>query len=602
MAVLRRQFWSRFAAIAKLYWLSPERGAAWTLLVLQVVLLVAQTGFAVLYVSQTGEFTSALAAHDRDRFWRTILEALVTLAIAIPVYALHYYTRDRLGLRWRRWLTQHFLEAWLRGHAYYLLEGRADLDNPDQRIAEDVRSFTVDSLYFLVVGLGALMQLIAFTGVLWSISRELVFVLVGYAVLANGVTSALFARRMIGLNFEQLRREADFRFDLVRVREHAEAIAFQRGEAEEAVQARRYFTRVFENSARMIRTQLDLAFFQYGFSLPALVLPTIVIAERVLAGELEIGRAVQAGGAFTAILAAMTIVIERFQDLSKFAAGVDRLDAFGRLIGVQTAGGRAEDGTDADAAARPGGAPEQTAAPAAAGIQLAHDACLRLERLTVETPAGERVLVRELSVEVSRGRGLMIVGASGVGKTSLLRAIAGLWRAGGGTVARPGAEHLMFLTQQPYMVPGSLRRQLLYPDASREVPDAELHELLARAGLEGVLARFGCLDAHAEWAKVLSIGEQQRLAFTRVLLAEPRFVMLDEATGALDAASERALYLELARTGTTPVSVTHRAALAEFHAQVLELPGGACWRLAPAAGYRLDAATGVRGAALGDST
>ena len=557
--------WRRFWLLAGPYWRSEERWRAGVLLALLAVLLLGQTGFNVAFVELSGELTSALAARDGDRFWSAIRGSVIVLLIAVPIWAMYYYVRDTLGIHWRRWLTHRLLDAYLAHRAYYALNARGDIDNPDQRIAEDAATFTQQSLYFLMVALGATIQLVAFTSVLWSISRELVYFLVGYALFGTVVTTVVFGRTLVGLNFRQLRREADFRFGLVRIREHAEAIAFLRGEADEATQAKLRFESVFGNFRRLIRTQFALNLFQYAFSFLTIVLPSAIIASRVLSGELEVGRAVQAGGAFTAILAAMTVVVDHFESLSRLSAGVDRLHGFAQTL----------DGQRPDAPPRAGGTIDTVPGPR-----------IVLERLTVRTPGHERTLVADLSLTVEPGRGLLIVGDSGGGTSSLLRAIGGLWTAGDGRIECPPAAQMMFLPQQPYMILGSLRSQLLYPDRSRRVDDAELRGLLERVNLGETIGRFGGLDAERDWAKVLSIGEQQRLAFARVLLAEPHYVMLDEATSALDAANEENLYRQLAATRTTPVSVSHRPGVLPFHDRVLELPGGGQWRLLPASDYR----------------
>jgi putative ATP-binding cassette transporter len=213
---------------------------------------------------------------------------------------------------------------------------------------------------------------------------------------------------------------------------------------------------------------------------------------------------------------------------------------------------------------------------------------LLLEHVTLETPRHERVLLQDLSLAVEPGAGLMIVGRSGGGKSSLLRAIAGLWEAGAGRIARPGPREMMFLPQQPYMMLGSLRSQVTYPDGDTDLLDQDLLGLLERVNLGDLAARFGGLDAELDWAKVLSVGEQQRLAFARVLLAEPRYAMLDEATSALDVANEAALYRQLAQSSITPVSVSHRPGLLEYHSEVLELDGRGGWRLHPARSYRFE--------------
>ncbi|MCA3179425.1 MAG: ABC transporter ATP-binding protein/permease [Burkholderiaceae bacterium] len=572
----------RFWAIAGPFWRSEERWRAGVLVALLALLLLGQTAFNLQFVRQSGELTSALAAGDADRFWSAIRFTLALLAVAVPIWATYYWVRDTLGLHWRRWLTRRFLDAWLGNRAYYALGGRGDIDNPDQRIAEDVATFTQQSLYFLMVALGAAIQLAAFVALLWSISRELVYFLVGYAVFGTVMTTAVFGRPMVGLNFRQLRREADFRFGLVRIREHAEAIAFSHGERDETERAMRGFERVFRNVRRLLRMQFGLNLFQYTFSFLTIVLPSAIIANRVLSGELEVGHAVQAGGAFTAILAALTVVVDHFEGLSRLSAGVDRLYGFARSLDAHADGASAV----APLVARPPAAPpEVDDGPRIATVAARR---LALERVTVQTPDRLRTLLADLTIEVEPGRGLLIVGGSGGGKSSLLRAIAGLWTAGTGRIERPGPDQMTFLPQHPYMALGTLREQLLYPDRARRIDDAALLALLERVNLGELPARLGGLDAAQDWAKVLSIGEQQRLAFARVLLAEPRYAMLDEATSALDAANEERLYLELAATRTTAVSVSHRQGVVRYHDRILELPGDGTWRIVPADGYRLE--------------
>ncbi|WP_119967147.1 ABC transporter ATP-binding protein/permease [Simplicispira lacusdiani] len=564
MRIVDRHLWRRFWDIAVPYWRQNEKWKARGLLVLLVLLLLGQTGFAVLFNEQTGEFTSALAARDSDRFWTAIRWCLALVAGAVPIYALYYFVRDTLGNHWRRWLTNRFLASYFRDRNFYELNTSATIDNPDQRIAEDINTFTQRALFFLLIFIGALLQLAAFSQVLWSISRELVYFLVFYALAGTLLTVYVFGKPLIGLNFRQLQREADFRFSLVRVREKAEAIALYRGEAQELRQVRQRFGRAFDNFSQLIRRQLFLNLFQYAYSMLTIVLPSALIASRVLSGELEVGRAIQAAGAFAAVLSAISVIIENFEGLSRFAAGIDRLDTFLGLL----AGPPARRAHEQDV------------------IESVEDPRLALERVTLQTPRRERTLVRELSITVQPGEGLMIVGASGSGKSSLLRAIGGLWYAGSGRILRPPEHDLVFLPQQPYMFSGSLRGQLLYPDVGRPVSDTRLLELLALVNLPELARRFGGLDAEMDWEKVLSIGEQQRLAFARVLRIQPRFAILDEATSALDAANEGNLYRQLAHTSTTLVSVGHRPTILQYHKRVLELTGDGQWRVHSAEDYR----------------
>ena len=541
------------------YWLQEEKWQARGLLFLLLLLLFGQTGFSVLFNQLTGEFTSALAAKDAHRFWAAIRECFLILVVAVPIYAFYYYVRDKLGICWRRWLTKRFLGSYFERRAYFELNSNAEIDNPDQRISEDIGTFTQRSLYFLMVVIGSIFDLVAFSGVLWSISRDLVFFLIAYALAGTAIVLAVFGKVLIGLNFYQLKREANFRFSLVRVRENAEAIAFYRGEAEEASQAESRFNEAFDNYVRLIKSQLNLNLFQYGYSFLTIILPSAIIANRVLSGELEVGSAIQAAGAFAAILRSLTLIVDNFEGFSRFAAGIDRLDSFSAYLSGHNGSGKS--------------------------IAMVEGEKLSLENLTVQTPNRERTLVRRLTVSVEPGSGLMIAGISGSGKSSLLRAIAGLWHEGSGRIVSPNHGEMLFLPQRPYMQLGSLRSQLVYPMLKTDVSDEELLHLLSRVNLPDIAERLGGLDAELDWAKVLSVGEQQRIAFARVLLSVPRYAMLDEATSALDEENEEHLYRELAGSGTTLISVGHRASILKYHAQVLELDGHGGWKLIKAEEY-----------------
>jgi len=558
MVQLTRHLWTRFAAIASPYWLSNERQTAWTLLVLLVLLMFGQVGSDVLFNQQSGDLISALAAKDAHRFWRTIYECLAMLVVAVPIYALYYFVRDKLGLNWRRWLTRRILDRYFNNRAYYELNSDAKIDNPDQRIAEDIGTFTQKSLYFLLVILGSMIQVAAFSGVLWSISRPLVYFLIIYAVVGTFVTAFLFGRVLIGLNFLQLKKEADFRFGLVRIRENAESIALYRGEEQELSLVQSRFDSLFHNNTKLVNRQLLLNLFAYAYKFLTIVIPSAIIANRVLSGELEVGRAAQAAGAFTAILTALAIIVDNFDGLSRFAAGIDRLDSFVRFLDVETPRRKAN-----------------------RQIEIVRGKELVIDRLSLRTIDSQRWIVQNLSAVVRPGDGLIIMGPSGSGKSSLLRAIAGLAGSGRGTIVRPGLNRMLFLPQKPYMVLGSLRNQLLYPFTDRYQFDEELLQILERVNLPRLADQFGGLDAEADWPNVLSIGEQQRLAIARVLIAKPKYVMLDEATSALDATNEDLLYQLLSSTATTFVSVSHHDTIRKYHKNVLELLGDGRWSLNP---------------------
>jgi putative ATP-binding cassette transporter len=561
--------WKQFLNVAKPYWLEDQRKKAWTLLLLLIVLMLVDTKVAVLLNNQAGEMTSALAAKNGDRFWSAVRACLFTLAFAVPTYAFYYYMRDLFANQWRRWLTGRFLDGYLKGRKYYELRSDSEIDNPDQRISEDINTFTGRSIHFLLIFLGSFMQLVAFSTVLWKISHLLVGVLAVYALMGTAVALYVFGKPLIHLNFWQLRREADFRFSLMRLRENAESIAFYRGEAQERAHIDSKLDKVIQNFAQLIKKQRDLNLFQRTFSQLTLVLPAMILAADVLSGRLEVGRAVQAAGAFTAVLGAVGIIVDNFESLSRFVAGIGRLQALSDLV-------------------LSGGAPKAATDSKHPCIQRRPGEHLALESLTVHPPQSDRVLIKELSLVLKPGDALLITGDSGCGKSSLLRAIAGLWQTGSGVIHHPPVEDFFFLPQQPYLQSGTLRSQLVYPSERTDLSDEQLLEILELVHLPRLAERVGGLDASHDWEKLLSVGEQQRLAFARVLVHEPRIVILDEATSALDSGNEASLYARLRDSGATLISIAHRAAVLRHHTHVLRLMGEGGWEVHEASGYQFD--------------
>ena len=324
----------RFGAITKAYWFGDEKWQARGLLLLIVVLLLGYTGLSVVLNSQRGELISSLSAKDEARFWQTVVIFVGVLVVYAPLLAGYTYLRDRLGLEWRRWLTHRFVNQYFSDRAFYRInQFNPDIDNPDQRIAEDVRSFTQESLTLVLVVASSILEIIAFSGVLWSISRELVLFLVGYAIVGTLLTVGVFGKPLVRLNFEQLKREADFRFGLVRIRENAEAIAFYQGEAQESEQVKGRFMQAFDNYKHLLLWELGLNGLTNAYEFIPFVLPALVVAPAVFSGELEVGKVSEAQGAFIRVFFSLNVIVARFQALTAFGAGIDRLYDFAASLG-----------------------------------------------------------------------------------------------------------------------------------------------------------------------------------------------------------------------------------------------------------------------------
>jgi putative ATP-binding cassette transporter len=552
-----QQFW----VIAKTYWQGDQKWQARGLLLAVVVCLLAYTGLSVLLNNKRGVLISALSAQDEPRFWQTVLIFIGVLVIYAPLLSGYQYLRDRLSLNWRLWLTERFVDNYCANRAYYQLqaglsETAAAIDNPDQRIAEDVRSFTQESLTFLLILVESVLSVVAFSGVLWGISRSLVLFLVLYALLGTLVTTFVFGKPLVRLNFEQLKKEADLRFSLVRIRENAEAIAFYRGEEREANQVKQRFLAVFDNVKRLLVWELNLNVLTNAYEFIPFVLPAIVVAPAIFAGEIEVGKVSEAQGAFVRVFFSLNLVVARFQSLTTFGAGIERLYSFAAFLEA------------------PESATTQTT------IQTVTADRLALEQLSLQTPNQQRWLIKDLTLELSREQGLLVMGPSGCGKSSLLRSIAGLWDSGTGTIIRPAADKILFLPQRPYMVAGTLREQLLYP-SSKELDNSELQQALEQVNLADLAERFGGFEAEHDWSDLLSAGEQQRLSFARLLLNQPAYAILDEATSALDAENEAQLYQQLQASHMTFLSVGHRETLAAYHQQTLLLAADQTWQIKP---------------------
>lgn len=547
--------------------LRQGRWLPWLLLGVIALLLLVLNGINVGISFIARNIDNAQVAYDEPGFWRIISIYGFCLILALPIRTLQNYIIPKLGLLWREWLSKRLLDRYMSDRAYYQLnpndESNAEVDNPDQRISEDARNFTGTSLDFVVGVLEALLTFFSFIIVLWSISKSLTLALIIYAI--GGTTLIIFiGRKLVKLNYQQLKLEADFRYGLVHIRDNAESIAFYKGEAQESQEAQRRLGGAIQNFDRLIIWQALINMIRRSYDYLSRFLPWIVIAPIYFAKKVDFGVFSQASIAFGMVFGSVSFIVNNIDQLAAFSASINRLEGFQSTI-------------------------ESLPVPALEAKERSnHSGSILLRDASVVPPGTNQILVKNINLEVGPSQRVLVVGPSGCGKTSLLRLVSGLWPSGSGEVERPPLGELMFIPQKPYMLLGSLREQLCYPLDQARFSDSQLRNVLEEVNLAGMINRYPDLGIQQDWPRLLSLGEQQRLAFARLLLNSPQFAVLDEATSALDVATERRLYGLLAQRDMAFISVGHRPTLTAFHNTVLQLDGSGGWSLLPAANYVFD--------------
>ncbi len=557
-----RSVWKEAWAITRPYWFSEERWLALGLLTAVLAINLVNVGINVRLNTWRNDFYNALQNYDQPEFFYQLglFTVLAGAFVALAVYGT--YLQSMLQLRWRRWMTEVYLREWLADETYYRLQLSADTtDNPDQRIAEDLNSFPAQTLNLSLGLLTNIVQAISFGFILWDLSAPLAVPLgnlgtlsiPGYlfwaAIIYTAVATWLavkVGRPLIPLNFDQQRFEADFRFSLVRLRENTESVAFYGGEARELDIFSARFAKVFANFwAIMVRTRM-LGFVQNGQTQAAIVFPYLVEAPRFFGERLPLGAIQQVADAFATFQDSLAFVINSYNNIANWKAVLDRLATFRDRVDEIQAATRAQQPIAIERAGE--------------GVAVAD--------LELDFPDG-KPLRKGLNFDVASGQALLISGPTGTGKSTLLRAIAGLWPFGHGRV-RLDQGRAFFVPQNSYIPLGTLRQALFYPDAGTGVSEDKVIDVLRQVGLEHLAPDLDKVDM---WARRLSGGEQQRLAFARILLANPAVIFLDEATASLDEAGQKMLYQLLRNLPSRPtiVSVGHRATLPQFHDRVLEL-------------------------------
>ena len=553
---VRGQFFRRTWAMITPYWRSEEKGKAWLLLAVVIGLSLFSVAISVWLNHWYKDFYNALENKDTAAFWQQIVYfcGIATVAILGAVYRL--YLTQMLTIRWRAWLTEKYFARWLGNKNYYQLEQGGYTDNPDQRISEDLNSFTLNTLS---LGLGLLrnvVSLVSFSIILWGVSGSIeVFgiTIPGYmfwcALVYAGVGSwltHLIGRRLIGLSNQQQRFEADLRFSMVRVRENAESIALYNGEPNENQRLSARFGKVWHNYWDIMKVSKRLTFFTAGYEQIAIVFAFIVAAPRYFSGKIELGELMQINSAFGNVQGNFSWFISAYADLAGWRATSDRLLSFQQAMR------------------------ENEQRPATIDVS-AEGERLVVQGLGLNLVDG-RHLLTDANMIVEPGQRIMLSGRSGSGKSTLLRAMGHLWPAGHGSIRLPARRYL-FLPQKPYLPIGTLKAVLSYPQDDSVYSAERYAQVLETCRLPHLVGR---LDEANHWQRMLSPGEQQRLAFARALLFAPQWLYMDEATSAMDEEDEATLYQALIDElpGLSIVSVGHRSSLKRFHGRHVRIEGG----------------------------
>ena len=558
---LSKQFFRDVWYLTKSYWQSEEKKKAFFLLACIVGLTLAIVYMLVLLNRWNNSFYSALQNYQTEKIFDELFHFtyLAFTYIVLAVYS--YYLQQVLILNWRRWLTERFIEIWLKNKTYYNLQmfGK-DTDNPDQRISEDVRLFVEMTLSFAIGLLKAVTTLASFVVILYELSGSLKFNLFGqeweisgylfwaaffYSILGTWVTH-LVGRKLVKLNFIQQRYEADFRFSMIRLRESSESVAFYRGEGQESKVFKERFTLLLDNFWKIVNKQKQLVWLNSGYSQIAIIFPFVAAMNRYLAKEFTLGGLMQVASAFGRVQDSLSYFVDTYSSLATWQSVVMRLTYFGRHM--------------------------QEVSAEAERFHLERFVAaeeVRADNMQVNLPDGTPLL-QNINFTLQPGSNVLIKGVSGSGKSTLLRAIAGIWPFVEGKIVLPEQEKLMFIPQKPYLPLGSLREALLYP-GNKPVNDEVLVNLMEECQIGYLKDK---LDIVADWSHVLSVGEQQRLAYVRAHIQEPVWLFLDEATSALDAKTEREVVNAISERGITCIMIAHRLSTIRAAGRIVSIADG----------------------------
>jgi len=503
-----RLTWRRFRGAIRMLIESEQGPKAMMCAATLVVMMLGINGLNVINSYVGRDFMSAIASSNRQAFQSQALLYVLVFIASTVVAVLYRFTEERLGILWREQLTWRLTEAYLSERTYYRLGSATGVANPDQRISEDVRAFTTTTLSFLLLILNGTLTAVSFSGVLWSISPRLFTVAVAYAVCGSALTVVL-GKPLMRINYNQLDMEANFRADLIHVRENSESIALAHREGRFKVRLKSRLDALADNFRRLIRINRNLGFFTTGYNYFIQIIPAIIIAPMFISRQVEFGVITQSTMAFATLLGAFSLIVTQFQSISAFTAVTARLQILSDAIEKA----------------------HQTKPCAIQMDETPDRVCY--ENVTLEASDKSRVLIENLNLEIQRGIRWLVAGEDDAPKIALFRATAGVWDCGDGRITRPGLDDILFLPERPYLPPGTLRDALLRTGMESVTKDAEIMIVLHKLGLETPVERVGGLDADKDWDDVLSIGEQHMLSIARIFLARPAFVFLDRPGSSL---------------------------------------------------------------------
>jgi putative ATP-binding cassette transporter len=534
---------------------SEVRWRARCLFALLIAFALSVNGLNIVNSYVGRDFMTAIAHRDQSGFIRQALRYAAVFAGSTIVAVLYRFTEERLGLFWRVWMTRRIIRQYLTDRTYLHLKESATVENPDQRIAEDVRAFTATTLSFTLMFMNGALAAVSFSGVLWTISPPLFGVAIGYAALGT-VVAVHLGRPLIGLNYRQEDREASFRSDLIHVRENAESIALLRREPRLADRLFKRIDGLADNFRRIILVNRNLSFFTTGYNYMIQIIPALVVAPLFIRGKVEFGVITQSAIAFSQLLGAFSLIVTQFDAISSFAAVIARVSAL-------------------SAAVEKGPSPQQTKV-----TTVEDNRRIAYEGLTLFSSEGGREVLKKLTAEIPHGTRVLIAGPNEAARTALFRATAGIWTAGVGTIVRPPLDAIFFLPQRPYLPPGTLRDILLRPEPEQVITDNKIRAALRDLGLESVEWRAGGLDREQDWPAILSLGEQQLMALARVVLSRPAFAMLDRINADLKPAQISNALQRLEANSITYVSLAESEQSAEQFDAVLEInaDGTSIWK------------------------